>query len=699
MKIRIVAVSILFVMMTSFCLAQASTATLSGAAVDESGAFVPGVQVNVLNPATGFLRTTVTNNEGYFTVPSLPPAKYIVQATHKDFNQTEIRDVILHVGDQMTLQIKLKVRGLTQSVTINEETTLISVSPAVSTVMNRQFVSNLPLNGRSFQSLILLTPGVTVTTTNGNNYGQFSVNGQRASSNYFTVDGVSANIGSSLSSGFAANGALAGSYPGLSVFGGTNNLVSVDALEEFKIQTSTTAAEFGRQPGGQVQLVTRSGANQFHGTMFEYFRNDALDANDWFNNANRLRKAALRQNDFGGTFSGPIVIPGLYDGHDRTFFFFSYEGQRLLLPTSGITYVPSLRVRSGAAAVLQPVLNAFPQPTGAELLTTAGVATGWAPYNYALSKPSTMDAYSIRIDHTVSSKLTLFGRFNQSPSNSEAYSGYAYSSVSKASTQTLTLGATSALTARLGNEFRVNYSRQLGEQQLVETTLNGAVPVDTAVLTNGLGGYGSVLLSFGGYSNLVDGGDVTKSYQRQINVVDNVSLVKGAHQFKFGVDYRRLSPTYGVQGIQSVMFFSAAAVTSATASSVSILHDDSARPRFDNYSLYAQDTWKVTPRLTLDYGLRWDLNPAPSVPNGEEMPAVVTGINGTDVSKATLAPTGTPFYKTFYRAFGPRGGVAYELNQTSGRETVLRGGFGVYYDLGSAGATSAYPFVRVEGAV
>jgi hypothetical protein len=309
-----------------------------------------------------------------------------------------------------------------------------------------------------------------------------------------------------------------------------------------------------------------------------------------------------------------------------------------------------------------------------------------------------MDAYSIRIDHTLSSKLTLFGRFNQSPSNATTFSGGAYGTAMIASTRTLTLGATSALTPRLNNELRLNYSRQLGQQQYVPATYGGAVPVDTALLTNGYGGLGWVRFSFGGYGAIVYGGDSMKNYQRQMNVVDNVSLVKGGHQFKFGIDYRRLSPIYAVQSRQIVYFQSEAGVNSATASLAGIYNYDSAHPRFDNYSLYGQDTWKVTPRLTLDYGLRWELNPAPTVPNGEMMPAVALGITGNppNISNATLAPAGTPFYKTFYRAFAPRGGVAYQLNSTSGRETVLRGGFGVYYDLGSSGATSGFPLYAIN---
>ena len=149
-------------------------------------------------------------------------------------------------------------------------------------MVDRQFVSNLPLNGRSFQSLITLTPGVVLTKTIVQDQGQFSVNGQRANSNYFTVDGVSANIGASASTVPGQSGA--GALPGLSASGGTNNLVSVDALQEFKVQTSTFAPEFGRSPGAQVSIITRSGTNDFRGSVFNYFRNDMFDANDWFGN-------------------------------------------------------------------------------------------------------------------------------------------------------------------------------------------------------------------------------------------------------------------------------------------------------------------------------------------------------------------------------------------------------------------------------
>jgi hypothetical protein len=682
-------IAVFVFLLSVYCLAptaagQSASATLSGTVEDQNGALIPGATVMVINAGTSLQRETTTGSAGSYTFPLLPPGTYIVRVQAQGFATVENGNVVLNVGDQKSLQIQLKAGNISEMIKITGDAPLINESPAVGTVLDRQFVGNLPLNGRSFQSLILLTPGVTVASASNNDFGQFSVNGQRASTNYFTVDGVSANIGISNIRGGATDTAMGGSYPGLTAFGGTNSLVSVDALEEYRIQTSTYTAEFGRQPGGQISLVTRSGSNKFHGTLFEYLRNDALDARDYFNRK-PAPKPALRLNDFGGTFSGPIF-------KNKTFFFFSYEGQRLRLPESGTTFVPSLRLRSAAAAAIRPLLNAFPQPTGAEILTTAGLPSGFAPRDYSLSNPGTVDATSVRIDHTISSKLTLFGRFNESPSNGTTFFGGAYGQANNASTRTLTLGATSILTPRLNNELRLNYSRQLGQLQYVQATYGGAVPVDPLVFNNGYGAVSSILFFFGDFLADLEGGDFSKYYQRQMNVVDNVFLVKGAHQIKFGIDYRRLSPTYGIHPSQNVNFFSEPEVTSATPSSVSIFNNDSARPRYDNYSLYGQDTWKITRRLTLDLGLRWELNPAPTEADGK-MPAVALGItdNPPDVSKATLAPAGTPFYKTFYTAFAPRFGAAYQLNSTSGRETVLRGGFGVYYDLGSAGATSGYP--------
>jgi hypothetical protein len=209
--------------------AQSATATLSGVVIDENGAVISGANIAVISIAQGFQRTADTNEEGSFVVSLLPPGNYTVKAEHEGFTPAEFRDVVLNVNDQRTIKITLKVGKLaSQTVNVLDSPTLIDESSAVGTTVDRQFVKNMPLNGRSVQPLINLSPGVVLTKASSTEGGQFSVNGQRANANYFTVDGVSANIGVSV--GTAPFQASTGSRPGLAVSGGTNNLVSIDAL-------------------------------------------------------------------------------------------------------------------------------------------------------------------------------------------------------------------------------------------------------------------------------------------------------------------------------------------------------------------------------------------------------------------------------------------------------------------------------------
>ncbi|HLA12255.1 MAG TPA: TonB-dependent receptor [Pyrinomonadaceae bacterium] len=689
-------------LLCAFCLlptalAQSATATLSGTVEDQQGAIIPEARITVVNDNTRSQRQTTTNDRGDFTVPLLPPSTYTVSVERQGFAPVQINNVVLNVGDQKSLQIQLKPGNISEMVQVVGDAALINTSPAVATTIDRTFVGNLPLNGRSFQSLILLTPGVTVSSSTPlSDTGQFSVNGQRASTNYFTVDGVSANVGMSPVLGATTNLAIAGAYPGTSAFGSTTNLVSVDALEEFKIQTSSYTAESGRQPGGQVQLVTRSGTSSFHGTLFEYFRNDALDARDYFNKKPEPQ-AALRQNQFGGTFSGPLPFfnfgeggPLFITGRDRTFFFISYEGLRLRLPTSGVQNVPSLRVRQISAPAVQSVLNALPLPSEPELLNAAGLPTGWARFNYSISNPSELDASSIRIDHRLSSRLTLFGRFNESPSDTTT--GIAGKTTMIAATRTFTWGSTWVLSSKLINDIRFNWSRQRAKQESSNIALGGAVPIDSTILTSGYNDFGRITFLYGGFVNSVAGGRITDSFQRQINIVNNLSYIRDQHQFKFGLDYRRLAPIYGPADQQGARFSSETAVRNGTLNLLEIFTIRSARPQFDNFSAYIQDTWKASRRLTLDLGVRWELNPPPTEAEGQ-MPPLAIGIVGTDVRGATLAPRGTPFFKTSYTAFAPRFGAAYLLKNTAGRETVLRGGFGVYYDLGNGTASGGWPLM------
>ncbi|MBA2524940.1 MAG: TonB-dependent receptor [Pyrinomonadaceae bacterium] len=673
--------------------AQGATATLSGSVVDQNGAVVPDVNIAVISIAQGFQRSATTKEQGTFVVPLLPPGKYTVKAEREGFTPAEVRDVVLNVNDQVAIRIHMKVGTLSQTVEIVEGGSLINESPAVSTVVDRAQVGNMPLNGRSFQSLITLSPGVVLTKAGTVELGQFSVNGQRADANYFTVDGVSANVGTMASN---VGQFVGGTLPGLSVTGGTNNLVSVDALQEFRIQTSSYAAEFGRQPGAQVQIATRSGTNDFHGTLFDYFRNDVFDANDWFSNANRLAKPATRQHDFGGVIGGPIMLPRFgeggsqpwYNGRNRTFFFFSYEGLRLRQPQTASRNVPTLATRLNAPLALQPYLSVFPLPNG------PNTVNGYAQFNASFSVPSSLDATSIRIDHTLNSKLTLFARYNHAPSDIVGRGvGGALSVVNpiKSKTVTFTTGATYIISPKINNDFRVNYSTNSAKGSFDVDGLGGGVRPADSVLFPSFTSSSEAGLNF----TLFDGnasyilGAFLSNLQRQLNFIDNVSLVTGAHQIKFGIDYRRVFPKLAPRSYTLTAQFTNVSQVPTSTPFLSVVQSETTNkePVFTNLSLYGQDTWRVRPRLTLTYGLRWEVNPPPSEKNGNN-PAVATGFDNP--ATISLLPLGTPLYRTTYNNFAPRIGVAYQLFQHPGRETVLRGGFGIFYDLGTG--TAGGPF-------
>ena len=689
---RFAPMGIIVVLLSAFCLlpsafAQSATATLSGTVTDQNGAVVPGAAVTVLNTSTTLERHATTNDDGSFTIPLLPPGAYSVTTRRDGFSPVEFKNVVLNVGDQKALKIELKAGDVNATVQVVSEAPLINESPAVATTINRQFVGNLPLNGRSFQSLINLSPGV-VNASAGLFAGQFSVNGQRTNANYFNVDGVSANVG--VSSDVASPAHFAGSLPALTSFGGTNSLVSVDGLEEFKIETSSYAAEFGRTPGGQVSLVTRSGTNSFHGALFEYFRNDALDANDWFANRSGLKRPALRQNQFGGVVGGRII-------KDKLFFFFSYEGLRLRQPRTANMQVPSLQMRQNAAPALRPFLAAYPLPTGAEIGTT-----GRAPFVATFSDPTTMNAASIRIDHTLSKSVTVFGRYNEVPSKSTSRIAGAFLSnaanliTRENNTRTITVGGTAVLKPRLINEFRVNYSRAQGLFVQTLDNFGGAVPFSLSlafpsfVSPNQRAEFAMTVLGSRG-KTVVNQNAENDNFQRQLNLVDSVSVISGKHSVKFGIDYRRLMPTYGPLDYNlSLSFSNPDQLVNGIAAGVTIFALQGTRPRFTNFSSYAQDTWKINRRLTLNYGLRWEINPAPTEADGKQPFVVRDFQNDIRLATATLASSGSVLWKTTLNNFAPRVGLAYQLLGRQVREMVVRGGFGVYYDLGSGLGADAF---------
>ena len=351
--------------------AQSTDATISGVVVDPSGKVITAATIEILNDATGMRYVRSTNGDGIYTISILPPGQYRIQVSKAGFKTLIKPDIILNVQSAMALNFTLPVGAMSESITVEAGSSMLNTTDAaVSTVIDRQFVENIPLNGRSFQDLISMTPGVVTQSPQANQSvgfsGDFSVNGQRTESNYYTVDGVSGNIGAGNGYGQGQSG-TGGAIAGSTALGTTQSLVSVDALQEFRVESSSYSAEYGRTPGGQFSFATRSGTNLIHGSVFDYLRNSYFDANDWFNDHYGEAQSALQQNDFGGTIGGPVWIPRLYNGRNSTFFFVSYEGLRLNQPQAAtLQYVPSLNLRESAATSIQPILNAFPIPTAPE---------------------------------------------------------------------------------------------------------------------------------------------------------------------------------------------------------------------------------------------------------------------------------------------------------------------------------------------
>jgi hypothetical protein len=666
----------LFFVLVHSSAAQSPTGTVSGIVTDPTGATIADADVLVVNDATRVQFSAKSNGEGIYVVPNLPPGSYRIQVSKDGFKTIIKPDILVNVQDALAINFALPLGAVSEIVTIRGGAPLVNAeSASVGTVIDRQFVGNLPLNGRSFNTLLQLTPGVVIApapTGSQSPMGQFSISGQRTDANNFTVDGVSANFG--VGSGGYLGNTGSGSTQAFSALGGTSSLVSVDALQEFRVETSSFAPEFGRAPGGQVMLATRSGTNDFHGGIFDYFRNTAMDANDWFANQAGEPRAAEHHNDFGGFLGGPIW-------KDRTFFFFSYEGARLDLPQTSDIQVPSMYARQVAPTNLVPYLNAYPKPN--DLTVTPGVYV--APFAGTYSNKASLDATSVRIDHSLNNRFLIFGRYNDAPSNiSERVNNLADVNTLTTNTRTLTGGVNMSFSGKVSNSVRANYSTQHVESTYATDSFGGASPIPPASLLGSLPEQDSL-----GYFGLSDAtyffmGPYTRNHVTQLNFTDDLSVVLGPHSFKFGGDYRdifldqRLYQNglynYGPT-VQSFLATSAISLSTANTNRSQILAQ--------SLSLYAQDNWRLNSRLTLIYGIRWELSPPPSARNGTVLAAWENVYNPAQVS---LAPSGTSVYDTTYRNFAPRVGVAWRLDEKG--TTVLRAGWGIYYDLGLGPAAS-----------
>lgn len=647
----------------------AQQGSLNGRILDHNQSAIPEATVSATARDTDLKTSTRSNESGSYTL-SLPPGLYDVAVQATGFETQRQNGLRLDVAQQAQVDFTLEPGTMAQVLTVSAGSQLLQVTGGdVSTVVDRALTDNLPLNGRSFQNLITIAPGVNLSNSQNSN-GQFVVNGLRASANSFTVDGVSAI---STVTGYQSAGGNNASY---NVAGGTNSMVPVDALEEFRILTSSYAPEYGRAPGAQILLVTRSGANTFHGTAFDYFRNDKLDAADWFVDQSGQRKPALRSNDFGGVLGGPLV-------RNTLFFFVSWEAQRLVQPQFTITTVPSLAARQSAPLVAQPFLNAFPVPNGPDL------ENNQAQFSSGYSNPLSTNSTLAKLDQAFGSNIRAFGIFVWAPSGktSRSNSGSASladSVVARIAQRSLTTGFTYIASANATNDLRINLSSSQNAQHFTMDTFGGAtIPANALLLpgTSPESNYSFVTLGDPGGD--LFGGNIGTSEQRQINIVNSTNFAYRAHQLKWGADYRLLLPLIIAGGDQ---FFQFTGVSGLVNNHLDAFHSTApsrARTGIANLSLYAQDTWRIAPHLNATYGVRWDFTSVPhsrDANNGNLVPLVGNYATGN----VAAGSAGASLWQTRHANFAPRVGLAWQIAS----KTVFRTGGGLFYDTGIAEASS-----------
>lgn len=681
---------VLVTALSIFSVAQMDRGTITGRVADESGHVVSHAMVKLTDADRNTTMKADTDNAGLYVFPSIHPGHYRMEVSAVGYRTVELRSLTVYTQDDIQQNFALQSGSATDAIVLMANGIAVDTTGSTKTVVERELVGELPLNGRSFQTLFQLTPGVVITPTSFASQGQFSVNGQRTDANYFIVDGVSANF--AIAAGASAGQSAGGSLPALSVFGSTNSLISTDDVQEFAVLTSSYSAQFGRMPGAQVSIVSRSGTNRLSGTAFEYLRNEAVDANDWFANHAGVPRPSLRQNDFGGVLGGPLFLP-------KSFFFVSFENLELRQPTSRVSDVPSLSARNSAPLSIRPFLDAYPIPNGPD------EGNGLALATYGFSNPSNLRTFSGRMDHSFSETQTAFMRFVHSVST-DGQRGAASNSLStvadtRFSLNALTIGFTTAIKPTVSNDLRFNWSRSLGSSKIAVDNFAGARPLTPSLVFPEGVGIDSGLFEFLPTANPQDvglslGTNVDNTIS-QINVVDDAEFSNHGHVVQIGIDVRRMSPKVATANYtQQVEFSSISAVLDGPALFAVVEATTPVSASFFNTSIYAQDTWRPTHRFTATAGVRWEYSssPAAHATNGFRPAAVVGSANAAFLA---VAPQGSPLYRTPINNFAPRLGLACELERTRYFQSVFRGGVGIYYDVGNGSAGTAissiaYPF-------
>jgi hypothetical protein len=667
-------------------LAQTHRASLRGTVYDPNKAAIPGATVKLTSLATGEMRSTTSGENGEYGISSLAPGSYQLEIEKPDFTKYS-QQIELLVNQEQRQNVALEVGGLSPSpVDTSFEANLKQDTPSLGTVIENRQITGLPLDGRNFYELSLLVPGAVPAAPGsaGSVRGDFSfsVNGAREDANNFLLDGVY-NID-----------------PKLNTFGVRP---SVDAIREFEMLTSTYDASIGRNPGAQINVVLNSGSNDFHGSLFEFHRNAALDARNFFAPASEPKPKYIR-NQFGGTIGGPIV-------RDRTFFFADYEGTRSREGITRITNVPTAAERQGDFSQSlfgvptnpftgQPFDNGiipsfFINPVGRAIAALYPLPNRNVPFQNFVSSPvqnDDNDSFDVRVDHRLTDKADLTYRYSFGDRDLfEPFTGPSFSLVPgfgdtvKRRSQNAMGALTLVLTPNLVNETRLAFSRVAASVTQQGSVLNSDVGLPTISPRDR--DLGLSFITVTGFSPLGDEGNnpqdsVTNVYQ----LLNNSSYVHGNHLIKFGLDFR-FSQQNAFRDVESRGRLQFSPFLTLTNNSLGDLLlgfplltsvarvDNPQQIRTESYNFFVNDSFRVTPRLTLVGGLRYEYN---SPPVDKDDRATVY-----DVATGSLVAVGTngvprSGFEPDRNNFAPRVGFAWTIGDD--QVTVLRGGYGVYYD-------------------
>jgi hypothetical protein len=654
---------------------------ITGTIKDASGGVLPGAAVEAINERTGAMRAALANEQGYFVLPALQASTYTVKASAQAFNPSEARGVNLGTGESLSVNLVLKPAGISESIVVNamQEQSIDTSSARIGATVNEREVSGLPLNGRQLSQLYLQAPG-SVNTGSGT-FFDIRFSGRSNEQNAIRFDGIEGSSIIDASPG-NLNGEISSPF---------RLQTSLESVQEFRVESNSYPAEYGTGTGGQISVNTKSGSNQFHGSAFEYLRNDVLDSRNFFD---RVSKSPLRLNQFGASLGGPII-------KDRFFFFGSYEGYRLRSGINLVEAVPSETAHARAVPAIKPLIDVFRGP-GSFILPGASTNPDFDIAQLQSGVIVNENSGAARFDFKINERNTLYTRYFRdqgTASQPEGVSGRR--AVYRSVPQNGVISLQSTLTQRLINEAKFGYNGALTRVQGYAPTINGidisgiAINLSGSVANTGIAGQGasSGIAVPGGLirgSSAFNGrGFPYTPYS--LSFVDSLSMVRGSHNAKFGVEVRAIRMYTDRLGGTTYSFSNLNDFLANKALQIQYVGDLSDPSPFNNgatgqrhaaqeyYIGWAQDEWKLLPNVTLNYGLRYEYySPMRETRNLAAFFDITSG--------AMLNPDRA--YASYLKTnIGPRIGLAWSPNPSGkgwfgGGRTVLRGGFGLYYGPG-----------------